>query len=146
MADSLLLSALALLHNPWRARMYLSANTAVGTAGVIPYSTVTYDPSSMCTTGASAKITVPVDGYYMVVASSENATTSVSFYTEVTQNGSAVSYGAGNVASGTGQISTCATIIKCVAGDTIQVIIGTATTVVGSSAAAYLAVAWIAPA
>lgn len=34
----------------------------------VPFDTLLYDPANMCTTGASAKITVPVQGVYSIKA------------------------------------------------------------------------------
>lgn len=60
----------ALGYNPYKARMYMSGAVSLGTANawnVVPFDTVEYDPSGNCTTGASAKYTVPVSGDYLII-------------------------------------------------------------------------------
>jgi hypothetical protein len=142
--DSLLVASFAAVHNPWHARMHLGANTAVGAGGILPFSVIDYDPAGMCTTGAAAKVTVPMDGYYFVSANAQNITTAAVHVIGFSQNGSVVFFGSDTGVSGTSQVSSGSGIIKCAAGDTIQVTCNAATTVVAAVNAFF--VTWIAPA
>src|SRR5450631_1195919 len=103
MADSLLIAALALQHNPWRANMYLSAATAVGAAGIIPFDTVIYDPNGNLVTGASAKYNVPVDGYYAIIFEGQVTTAAVA-YGEVAVTGTVTGFSTGGAAAVANQL------------------------------------------
>lgn len=141
--NSLELANYALLHNPWRARMHLAATTAVATVA-IPFDTVDFDPSSMCTTGAGAKITIQQDGYYLVSGYGQNGTTATVHRVDIHKNGSVDTYGSVGTASAVGLLSNTSAIIKCAAGDIIQLYSATTTSIAGN--VNNLEVAWIAPA
>lgn len=59
---------------PWQqkftSRLYYSSSTSVNhnTETLIPFNNESYDPNGDATTGASAKVTAPVSGYYRQVA------------------------------------------------------------------------------
>jgi hypothetical protein len=144
--DSLLVSTLALAHNPWRAKMYLNSNTAVAANAAIPFTTVVYDPAGMCTTGAGAHITVPTDGMYLVTAVGQDVTTSVAWYIYIYSAATVQAYGSNSNVSGVGEVSSASTVLKCAAGDTIQATAGAATTVVGTLGTAHMTVTYIGPA
>jgi flagellar basal body rod protein FlgF len=141
--NSLELANYALLHNPWRARMHLAVTTAVASVA-IPFDTVDFDPSSMCTTGAGAKITIQQDGYYLVSGSGQNATTATIHRVDIRKNGTTDTYGSVATVSAVGLISNASAIIKCAAGDAIQLYSATTTSITGN--VNNLEVAWIAPA
>ena len=141
--NSLELANYALLHNPWRARMHLATTAAVASVA-IPFDTVDFDPSSMCTTGAGAKITIQQDGYYLVSGFGQNVTTATVHRVDIRRNGSVDTYGSVGTTSATGLISNASAIIKCAAGDTIQLYSATTTSITGGVSS--LEVAWIAPA
>jgi hypothetical protein len=75
MSDTSLLQALSLAHNPWHAQMVLTTASAItaSTWTQVPFDTILYDPATMCTVGAAAKITVPVQGLYSIKASAGTA-------------------------------------------------------------------------
>lgn len=56
-----------------RARMFRNSDQSIptGTDTIIAFSTDTYDDDNITTTGASAKITPAVEGYYLVIAQTE---------------------------------------------------------------------------
>jgi hypothetical protein len=124
--------------------MSMPATTAVVAAAAVPFSTVVYDPAGMCTTGAGAKVTVPVDGYYLCTAAAQNTTTAVTFLIELYHNGGVDTYGSDSGVSGTGEISNVAALVKCAAGDTLQVFSAATTSVAGGSGT--FTVTFIAPA
>ena len=67
MASPLELLALASIHNPWRCLLRLNNSYNVTGASILAFDTVVYDPlTTMSTTGASAKITMPVSGIYHI--------------------------------------------------------------------------------
>ena len=116
MADTLLLQALALQHNPWQARMFLAASTAVTGISAIPFDTISYDPNSNLTTGAEAKYTCPVDGYYacnVVLALTVGATNQVMVY----KNGAVALTGVSAASLTRWSVSGT---VKCIAGDTLD--------------------------
>ena len=141
MSDSLLIAAFALQHNPWRARMHYAAGGSVAAGVAIPFATIDYDPASMCTTG---RITVPVDGYYQVSGYAQNSTTSVAWRVDIYRNGIVDTYGTTIPTAGVSIISSATCIIKCVAGDYLNLMSAITTTVVGNVNS--FEVSWIAPA
>jgi hypothetical protein len=80
----------------------------------------------------------------MVSASAENSVTACLFYIGINKSGVLQEYGVLQSVSTVNLISVASGIIKCVAGDTIQVISGPATSITGTTA--HMSVAWIAPA
>ena len=69
MADSLLRTAMAATSNGLRAKLHdtaVSGTLGSGTPTATPMNTTDYDPLSMATVTNPAKITVDIDGYYIV--------------------------------------------------------------------------------
>lgn len=143
MADALLLQALALQHNPWRARMHYSSLSVMTNLTAIPFDTIDYDPGNMCTTGVGAKITIAVDGFYVVVAEMF-LSGPVAVQCNIWKNGSRITVGGDS-----GATSIAASdILYLIAGDTIQVVPNGASPTNGlaDSSGTFLALTWIAPA
>jgi hypothetical protein len=141
MADSLLLAALAQQHNPWRAEMYRSAALTLtnGVFTAFPFDTVVYDPNGNLTTGAGAKYTVPVDGYYAcsssisIQATAGSQTLALSLY----KNGVEArrSNEQDSVAAGANNLPVSVFGIPCVATDTLQIFYFTPALAVNQGAA-----------
>jgi hypothetical protein len=126
MADSLLLAALALQNNPWRAAMHRSTSytTVSATLTTFPFATIDYDPNSDLTTGASALYTCPADGFYDIdtgyTISGMSGVEELVIY--IYQNGSVV-HEKIVYASATSPDLTVSTSRRflCSAGDTLQI-------------------------
>lgn len=55
--------------NPYSGRMYSNATTTLNSGNlIVPFASINNDFAAMCTTGASAKITVPVSGEWAIDA------------------------------------------------------------------------------
>ena len=130
-------------HNPWRARMYLSGNTAITTDTAIPFNTVDYDPNGNLTTGVGAHYTVPVNGLYLITGSVQDSAGSAAFLAIIGKNTvTGVQFGS----YATNSISTVTGILSLVAGDTITLIVeGANFTATGVSAATNIAICFLAP-
>jgi hypothetical protein len=74
------------------AKMSLNANTAVTASSPVPWTTIDYDPSSCCTTGATARFTCPIAGRYRITVNL--AATAATAYTALIRvNGNEVQDG-----------------------------------------------------
>jgi hypothetical protein len=77
MPDSLLLFLQEQAQNPYKARMWSSTSQSIPASPFynrITFDTVSYDPNSNLTTGASSQYTAPVDGYYFACGRVSQAT------------------------------------------------------------------------
>ena len=126
MADALTLFNMAMLHNPWYGRMYLNGamDAAMG-VNILPFDEVDYDPSSSCTTGAAAGVTIPTNGMYWVTISVGWDIGSAVWYYQaiIEQNANIVRVaGVGQTTDGvtTYPVTQTSGMIKCTAGDLIQ--------------------------
>lgn len=135
------------MHNPWKARAYLAASTAVTAGTGMPLDTVSYDPNGMVATGATgtARITIPVNGYYMVVGNIY-ASTPVNFLAEIWKNGAAMTFGTWPNTSS--NISMISDIVLLNAADYLQVVpvISGVTTNASAGPSNFLAVHFLSPA
>ncbi|MGH7723037.1 MAG: hypothetical protein ACRENL_09460 [Candidatus Dormibacteria bacterium] len=126
--------------------MYLAAITTVGSSLVVPYDTILYDPLGSCTTGAAAKYTALVDGFYDVITQMRTNAASLSGnYIGKNGNNNIAESSATYTASG--QENVLVAIVKLVAGDTIAAYGNGGYTTVGSTSQRdYMVVAFRAPA
>lgn len=123
------------------AKMYLNANTAVGSGAVVPFTTTVYDPLGACTTGAAAKYTVALAGRYFVTLSVQ-ATASAGFLAGIYQNGVGVQNGAYSTGGLVVSVASCTVV--CAVGDTLQgAVEQVGITAVGALAGTNLAVEFV---
>lgn len=99
------------------ARAY-AQNISITSGAQINYSTVDFDTHGAITTGASWKFTVPVPGIYKVSSSIYSVTTTYSL--TVYKNGAADKQLGGTVATTGVPVASGSVLVKCVAGDTID--------------------------
>ena len=97
----------------------------INTFTPIPFDTIEFDPGGSCTTGATARYTCPVDGYYSVSGALDCAASAASQRLVVTlmKNGSEVKRFSDDVSVAAQTLTQGVSVaaIKCVAGDYLQV-------------------------
>jgi hypothetical protein len=114
------------------ARYYLSSNTAFSSAP-LDFDTKDYDTHSAgASAGGAFTYTCQVSGFYKITATVQ-ATTATQCSITAVKNG-ANSYYLTQTHSTTNVISTGSTTIKCVVGDTIQIVNDNNVTYIGSAA------------
>src|SRR5665213_1158143 len=87
MADSLLLEALAIVHNPWRASAYLNGAQTAATTAIVNLDTIVYDPNGNFNTGTHL-YTAAVDGIYRVSWRVCTSTANIDICSGISVNGS----------------------------------------------------------
>jgi hypothetical protein len=117
--DSAALAVLATQHNPWRAKMHCSVTTAVTSGSAIAFNATDYDLNGNI---SASTYTIPVDGYYLVTANAQFATTGT-WFISVAVGGSAAAYGT-TCPSALNNISSVATVLSCVAGQVVSILAG----------------------
>src|SRR5665213_161537 len=102
-----------------------STATSSGAFNLVPFDTINYDPNGNCTTGASAKYTVPVNGIYLITAACSlgNVTTSAIVAASIYKNGAEFMRGIDFFTTTTTGSPTLPINgqLSLVAGDTIQI-------------------------
>src|ERR1035437_5366869 len=100
MADSLLLEALALVHNPWRASAYLNGAQTAATTAIVNLDTIVYDPNGNFDTSTHL-YTAAVDGIYVVSWRVCTSTANIDICSGVSVNGSEALRGSEGVGTAT---------------------------------------------
>lgn len=129
---------LALLHHPWKARIYLNSAQTITTGGVtVNLDTVDYDPNGNLDTSAH-NYTIPINGYYQVSWSvtTAAAASNTQLFARLQQNGTDATAGTRYYTNALAATSAGSDVVQCVAGDLLTI----KATTVGANAAASLSV------